>query len=97
MITSVTQSTQKGKRYKAVWNGKIIHFGSRGGYTFIDGADEKTRQNYWKRHMGNHTERARIVQLTPSASVLSGYLLWGKSRDLETNLKRLNELVESSQ
>ena len=94
MISDLKKSTRKEKRYQANWDGKIIHFGSPVGTTFIDGATEKTRDNYFKRHRGNPTERRRMENLTPSASVLSAFLLWGESRDLQTNLRRLNERLK---
>jgi len=90
MISAVSPSTRAGKRYTAIWDGKAIDFGSRGATTFIDGATEKTRENYWKRHRGSPREKTRLANLTPSASVLSAYLLWGDSRDLQTNLRALN-------
>ena len=91
MITDLSKSTRRDKRFQVDWDGKTIHFGSPGATTFIDGATEKTRENYFKRHMGNAIEKTRIANLTPSASVLSAFLLWGESRDLQTNLRRLNE------
>lgn len=94
MISDLKKSIRKDKRFSANWNGKIIHFGSPAGTTFIDGATEKTRENYLKRHRGNAVEKTRIANLTPSASVLSYFLLWGESRDLQTNLRRLNERLK---
>jgi hypothetical protein len=103
MILSVKPSTLKNKRYMAVFRKedgteRIFHFGYKYlngsyGYTYIDGADETTRENYRKRHLGNATENRLIKSLTPSASLFSYYLLWGDSRSLETNIKRLNNLM----
>jgi len=98
MITSVVKSPLKSKRFRAYWttkDGKERHtdFGQRGGFTFIDGADEKTRENYLKRHMANPLERAKIVALSPSPALFSRYLLWGETPSLKTNLIILNKLL----
>ena len=92
MIT-IIDSAVKGKRYKAFWGDRIFHFGSRGATTYIDGASDIERTNYLKRHRANPVERSRIDNLTPSAATLSAYLLWGESRSLAVNLRRLNSLV----
>lgn len=103
MILSVKPSTLKNKRYMAVFRKedgteKIYHFGYKSpsgsyGYTYIDGADETTRENYRKRHLGNTTEKQLIESLTPSAALFSYYLLWGSSRDLQKNITYLNNLM----
>ena len=99
MILSVGKSPRATKRFRAIWTdseGKEHHtdFGQPGGFTFIDVADESVRRNYAKRHMANPSERAKIVQLTPSPAVFSLYLLWGVSDDLQTNIKSLNKLMK---
>lgn len=47
-----------------------IKFGSKGSNTFIDGADEKTKENYIKRH------QPREDWTKINAGSLSRYLLW---------------------
>ena len=99
MILSVGKSPRATKRFRAIWTdseGKEHHtdFGQPGGFTFIDGAGETVRRNYWKRHIANPSERAKIVQLTPSAAVYAAYLLWGESDDLQTNIRTLNRLMK---
>lgn len=99
MILSVVKSPSKNKRFRAKWTdseGKERHtdFGQPSAFTFIDGAEENVRRNYWKRHMANPLERAKIVQLTPSPALFSSYLLWGESQDLEKNIKALNKLMK---
>jgi hypothetical protein len=99
MILSVGKSPRATKRFRAIWtdsSGKERHtdFGQPRGYTYIDGADARTRVNYLKRHMANQLERAKIVKLTPSPALFSMYLLWGASQDLQTNIRELNKLFE---
>ena len=49
-----------------------IAFGSKGGYTYVDGADEKTKENYIARHKVNENWNAI------NAGSLSRYILWSK-------------------
>lgn len=69
---------------------KHYDFGSPTGYTFIDGADEAVRENFRKRHLANATERERIENYIPSASMFAYRLLWGDYPDLFQNLIHLN-------
>lgn len=94
MILSISKSDRAGKRYKAEYEvgGKkrVLHFGSEGANTYIDGASDKTRENYLKRHLANARERYLIENNVISPALLSAKLLWGESRNLITNLARLN-------
>jgi hypothetical protein len=49
-----------------------ISFGSKGGTTFIDGADQKTQENYLKRHRVNED----WTKINPGS--LSRYILWSR-------------------
>ena len=82
-FVSLTPSTRKNKRFKIEFSDpkKIIHFGQRGGNTYIDHQDELKRENYLKRHLVN--EDWSVV----NPGSLSAFLLWGPSSDLKTNLK----------
>lgn len=77
----VLASTKKGKRFMVTFpNGKTVHFGMAGGTTYIDEGDKAKRDLYLKRH------RARENWDDPySPGALSRWLLWGDSKDLETN------------
>ena len=96
MIIKIGASPLLRKRFRAeveTANGlKKIDFGLRGAYTYLDGADLATKRNYWKRHLGNATEKTLITNLVPSPSLLSAYLLWGDTHDLSKNIKKLNAL-----
>lgn len=96
MIIKVYSSPIKNKRFRAEVQTKDgikkIDFGLQGAYTYLDGADDKIRENYWKRHLGNATEKRLISNLIPSSSLLSAYLIWGKSRDIQQNINALNRL-----
>lgn len=58
-----------------------IHFGSKNSSTYLDHADKDKRRAYLARHEKN--ENWQEV----NAGSLSKFLLWGKSTDLQTNLK----------
>jgi hypothetical protein len=93
MIISVQDSPLPMKRFRVTFsNNKKYDFGLRGGKTFIDGESEQTRQNYLKRHLGNPTEYKLISALIPSPALFSAYLLWGKFRSVDKNIKYLNSL-----
>jgi hypothetical protein len=77
----IQASTKKDKRFMVTFeNGKTIHFGQAGGKTYIDEGDKAKREAYLKRH------QARENWNDPyTAGSLSRWLLWGDSKDLETN------------
>lgn len=98
MIIEVRESPLKTKRFRATilkHNGEKekIDFGQKNSVTFVDGMrTEQERNNYLARHMANPIEKKLIQNLTPSASLLSGMLLWGKHKSIEKNIKELNNL-----
>jgi len=89
-------SNRKTKRFVAVINSKKIYFGQPNAYTYIDGADDTTRDNYRKRHYANKIEKYRIDNLIPSPSLLSWYILWGDSPDIKKNINYLNRLIHNA-
>ena len=94
MITKVIESPRKNKRYRVILDdGKHYDFGLSGGQTYIDHHDKIKRANYMKRHLGNKIEKELINNLTPSPSLYSFYLLWGKSTNLHKNIEYLNKLI----
>ena len=91
-ITGYGFSNLKDKRFFVqLNNNKIYHFGYKFGETFLDHKDERKKQGYQKRHLGNETERKRIEELIPSPALFSFYLLWS-GPDLIQNIKYLNYL-----
>lgn len=93
MIISIESSPRKNKRYRVhLKNGQKIDFGLKGGSTYIDHGDKVKRKNYWARHLGNPIEKRLIEGLIPSPALFSAYLLWGESKSLKENIKKLNRL-----
>jgi len=86
------KSDKPTKRFLAIYEGKKYYFGQPNAYTFIDGADEKVRENYWKRHYANPTEKYRIDNLIPSPALFSAYILWNTD-DIYKNVRILNKLL----
>lgn len=76
----ITKSDKPTKRYKAVFDGKrTIHFGSKGGSTFIDHKDEAKKKAYLARHRVNED------WTTPyNAGSLSRWILWNKKSFTES-------------
>ena len=86
-------SNRAAKRFGVVLDGVFYYFGSPTGYSFIDGASKKTRDNYRKRHYANATERFRIDNLVPSPALFSWYLLWN-TPNFDENVRILEALLE---
>jgi hypothetical protein len=61
-------------------DGTEIHFGLKGGFTYVDEKDKTKRYNYHARHMANKTEKKLITSLTPSPSLIFQYDSMGKIR-----------------
>jgi hypothetical protein len=93
MIVDIKASPVKNKRYRVVMdNGNYYDFGLKGGQTYIDHKDKVKRENYIKRHYANPIEKRLIDNLVPSPALLSIYLLWGPTTDLDKNIEYLNHL-----
>lgn len=91
MIVKLEKSPKTTKRYRVEMNnGNIYDFGLKYSLTYLDGADEETRINYRKRHYANEKERYLIDNLIPSPSLFSYYLIWGDTRNISENARRLN-------
>jgi hypothetical protein len=93
-IIEVEEQEGKPKRFKVItleWGKKRVYqFGQPNGFTYIDGATDKVRNNYLLRHMANKTEAYLINNNIPSPALFSAKLLWGKSHDLVKNIEMLN-------
>ena len=77
-IARLTLSNNKNKRFCVTLDdGKIFHFGSKHGNTYIDHHDKILRANYLKRHLANKIEHSLISNLIPSPALFSSMLLWG--------------------
>ena len=77
------KSSRKGKKNVMVFRNptRTIHFGSDVSQTYTEGASEEKRTNYIKRHRVNEDWD------TINAGSASRFILWGKSRNVESNLK----------
>jgi hypothetical protein len=79
----IVKSDRKDKRLKAIFtNGKNIHFGLKGGLTYIDHGDKNKRDAYIKRHQVNENFNDAYT-----AGALSRWLLWGPYTDINKNIK----------
>ena len=72
-------SNRKDKRYALILPKKTIHFGSKHGFTFIDGATDLQKENYLKRHSVNED----WTEIT--AGSLARYILWN-GRNINKNI-----------
>ncbi len=75
--TEFGQSNMKGKRFYVRYMGKKIHFGAKGGQTFLDHRDEKKRKAWLARHSKIRDKQGRkVINLKTSASYWSKNILW---------------------
>ena len=84
-LKSITSSDRKDKRYSAEFclckvkdsckgkNYKTVHFGLKGGKTYIDHNDEEKKKNYLARHKVNEDWNK-----PDTAGALSRWILWNK-------------------
>jgi hypothetical protein len=92
MIINIQASNRVNKRFQVTLNnGKKYHFGYKYGSTYIDHHDKVKRNNYWLRHRGNPIENQLLLNLVPSPSLFSAYILWGPYTDINHNIESLNQ------
>ena len=81
----VEKSNRKYKRFVAIFDdGEKVHFGFKGGSTYIDHKDKEKRKNYRKRHEVN--EKKFYTDPT-RPSTLSRFILWGEDTNLSDAIK----------
>jgi len=81
-FVSLTKSNIKNKKLvlKLSEPNKTIHFGWKGSTTYINGATDLQRTNYLKRHKVNED----WTKINPGSA--SAIILWGDSKNINTNL-----------
>ena len=93
MNVKITDSSNPKKRLMAIFtdNGKkirTIHFGLKGGSTFIDHKDETKKKNYLARHKVRENWNDYM-----SAGSLARYILWNEptlTESIKSYKKRFN-------
>ena len=84
MQVTLTKSDKPEKRLKAVFENKTVHFGQKGGSTYIDHNDNQIKSNWEARHKvredwGKYN----------SAGALAKHILWNKPT-LKGSIQDLN-------
>ncbi len=82
----ISKSRKPDKRLKADFGGKTIHFGAKGGSTYVDHKDTKTKANWEARHKVRENWKDYD---TPGA--LSKHVLWNKPT-IKDSIKDLNRI-----
>tara|TARA_R110000744_G_scaffold289315_1_gene400209 strand:- start:132 stop:407 length:276 start_codon:yes stop_codon:yes gene_type:complete len=81
----IEKSDRKEKRFVAIFdNGKKIHFGFKGGSTYIDHKDKVKRKNYIARHEVNEKQ---FYKDPYRPATLSRFILWGDATNLNQAIK----------
>ena len=88
---TIQKSKQQGKRYKITMDGfppnmksHSHNFGSKYGNTYIDERTDKQKKSCYARHSGD-----KNFNNMHSAIYMSKNILWGDSKNIITNLKKL--------
>ena len=84
MEVAISRSSKKDKRLKAKFESKTVHFGSRGGSTFIDHKDQKIKDAWEARHKVNENWGDYRT-----AGSLAKNILWNKT-SMQGSVKDLN-------
>ena len=84
MKVIVAKSTKPDKRLQANFGNKVVHFGAKGGATYIDHKDPKTKANWEARHKVRENWNDY-----DSAGALSKHVLWNKP-SLAASIRDLN-------
>jgi hypothetical protein len=84
MEVAIKPSNRRDKRFKAEFPNKTVHFGSKGGSTFIDHKDSETKANWKKRHIVREDWNDY-----ETAGALSKHVLWNKTT-LRESIRNLN-------
>jgi len=86
----IQKSTRKGKRFMAIFkNGKVVHFGSSVGKTYIDHNDKVKRAAYLARHRVNENWKDGY-----SAGALSRFILWGDYTSIDGNIAAYKRMFD---
>ncbi len=81
----VEKSDRKNKRFVAIFNnGKRIHFGFKGGKTYLDHKDKEKRKNYRARH---DVLEKKFYTDPKRPATLSRFILWGEATNLNQAIK----------
>ena len=81
-LINIKKSEAKGKKYTATFkNGTSIHFGAAGYGDYTIGATKQQRDNYRARHKKDPINNPK------TAGALSYHVLWGDSKNINTNIK----------
>ena len=81
----VEKSNRKNKRFVAIFNdGDKVHFGFKGGQTYLDHKDKEKRKNYRARHEVNEK---KFYNDPKRPATLSRFILWGESTNLNQAIK----------
>lgn len=86
MVIVLKKSDRKGKRLEArINNKKSIHFGLKGGKTFIDHQDNKLKDAWLKRHKVRENWKKTGIE---TAGFWSRWILWNRPT-LNSSIKAL--------
>jgi hypothetical protein len=84
MNVQISDSNRKDKRLQAKFDDKTVHFGARGGETFVDHGSQAKKEAWIARHKAR--ENWADMQ---TAGALAKHVLWNK-KSIAESIKDLN-------
>ena len=84
MKVEISQSNRKDKRLQAKVEARTVHFGARGGETFVDHGDQAKKEAWIARH-----EARENWEDLQTAGALAKHVLWNK-RSIAASIKDIN-------
>ena len=69
MIVQISDSNRKDKRLQAKFDDKTVHFGARGGETFVDHGDQAKKEAWRRQTLARHKARENWADLQTAGAL----------------------------
>jgi len=94
LIEKIVSLSSRYSRFRIHLNTyEYYDIGSKRVKTYIDGASEEEKKEYWNKQLNNYTTNLFLSSFIPSHVLFTCYLLWGKHRSIHENKQWLNGLL----
>jgi hypothetical protein len=90
----VVSMSRGSKRLVAMFGNKRVQFGQPNATTYVDGATEQQKAAYLARHGSPLSRENWGPSGRQTAGYLSRWVLWGPTRDIAANVRRIGGTFE---